>query len=178
MHASRILLLGLGPLLLSPAAHGAISGHIEARLVLTSACQISSDPTSTAPASAAGGVLDFGQQGPLWNQTLRAAIDEPGGSGNLQISCNPQVRAFTVTINGGANPDGATRRLSNGGVLIPYQLSTDPDGRSNYGIGQQLNFTVSSAQQIPIPIYGVVVANPKALPAGVYRDTLTVTLDW
>lgn len=177
MQTTRILLLSLGPLLLSPGAQGAMSGHIEARLVITSACQISSDPGTTAPA-AGGGVLDFGQQGPLWNQTLRAAVDEPGGSGNLQISCNPQVRAFTVTINGGANPDGATRRLSNGGVLIPYQLSTDPAGRSNYGIGQQLNFTVSSVQQIPIPIYGVVVANPKALPAGVYRDTLTVTLDW
>jgi len=177
MQTSRILLLSLGPLLLSTSVHGAMSGHIQARLVLTSACQISNDPSVTSPA-AGGGVLDFGQQGPLWNQTLRAAVDDPGGTGNLQISCNPQVRAFTVTINGGSNPDGATRRLSNGGVLIPYQLSTDPAGRSNYGIGQQLNFTVSSAQQIPIPIYGVVVANPKALPAGVYRDTLTVTLDW
>ena len=177
MQTSRILLLGLGPLLLSTSVHGAVTGQIQARLVITSACQISNDPSVTAPAGG-GGVLDFGQQGPLWNQTLRAAIDDPGGTGNLQISCNPQVRAFTVTINGGANPDGVTRRLSNGGVLIPYQLSTDPAGRSNYGIGQQLNFTVSSAQQIPIPIYGVVVANPKALPAGVYRDTLTVTLDW
>lgn len=177
MQTSRILLLSLGPLLLSTSVHGAVSGHIQARLVITSACQISNDPSATSSA-AGGGVLDFGQQGPLWNQTLRAAIDDPAGAGNLQISCNPQVRAFTVSINGGANPDGATRRLSNGGVLIPYQLSTDPAGRSNYGIGQQLNFTVSSAQQIPIPIYGVVVANPKALPAGVYRDTLTVTLDW
>lgn len=177
MQTSRILLLSLGPLLLSTGVQGAMSGHIQARLVITSACQISSDPDTTAPA-ATGGVLDFGQQGPLWSQTLRAAIDETGGGGNLQVSCNPQVRAFTVTINGGTNPDGATRRLSNGGVLIPYQLSTDPAGRSNYGIGQQLSFSVSSAAQIPIPIYGVVVANPQALPAGVYRDTLTVTLDW
>lgn len=175
MQTSRILLLSLGPLLLSSGADGAVSGHIEARLVITSACQVSNDPS--APQAGAG-VLDFGQQGPLWNHALRAAIDDPAGAGNLQISCNPQVRAFTVTINGGANPDGATRRLSNGGVLIPYQLSTDPAGRSNYGIGQPLNFTVSSARQIPVPIYGVVVANPKALPAGVYRDTLTVTLDW
>lgn len=177
MHTSRILLLSLGPLLLSTSVHGAMSGHIQARLVLTSACQISSEPDPTAPA-ATGGVLDFGQQGPLWNQTLRAAIDETGGTGNLQVSCNPQVRAFSVTINGGTNADGTTRRLSNGGVLIPYQLSTDPAGRTNYGIGQQLSFSVSSAAQIPIPIYGVVVANPQALPAGVYRDTLTVTLDW
>lgn len=176
MQTTRILLLSLGPLLLSSTVNGAISGHIQARLVITSACQISSQQPEAAPASA-GGVLDFGQQGPLWNQPLRAELDEPGGS-NVQVSCNPSVRAFTVSINGGSNPDGATRRLSNGGVLIPYQLSTDPAGRSSYGIGQQLNFSVSSAAQIPIPIYGVVVANPKTLPAGVYRDTLMVTLDW
>ncbi|MCU1724362.1 MULTISPECIES: spore coat U domain-containing protein [Pseudomonas] len=176
MQTTRILLLSLGPLLLSTSVNGALNGHIQARLVITSACQISSEQPGAPPAGA-GGVLDFGQQGPVWNDTLRANLDEPGGS-NLQVSCNPQVRAFTVTINGGANPDGTTRRLSNGGVLIPYQLSTDPAGRSNYGIGQQLNFSVSSAAQIPIPIYGVVTANPKALPAGIYRDTLTVTLDW
>lgn len=176
MQASRLLLLSLGPLLLSTSAHGAMSGHIQARLVLTSACQISNDPGPEAPA-VGGGVLDFGQQGPMWTEPLRAAVDEPGGS-NLQVSCNPAVRAFTVTINGGTNATGTTRRLSNGGVLIPYQLSTDPAGRSNYGIGQQLSFSVSSAAQIPIPIYGVVVANPEALPAGIYRDTLTVTLDW
>ncbi len=177
MQTSRVLLLSLGPLLLSTSVHGAMSGHVQARLVLTSACQISNDPTPQAPAPA-GGVLDFGAQGPMWDNPLRAALDDSVGNGNLQVSCNPQVRAFTVTINGGSNPSGTTRRLSNGGVLIPYQLSTDPAGRSNYGIGQQLSFSVSSAAQIPIPIYGVVVANPKALPAGVYRDTLTVTLDW
>ncbi|MFJ4376418.1 spore coat U domain-containing protein [Pseudomonas japonica] len=175
MHTARILLLSLGPLLLSTSAQGAMSGQIQARLVITSACQVSNDPTPQAPA---GGVLDFGAQGPMWDSPLRATLDNATGSGNLQVSCNPAVRAFSVTINGGSNPDGATRRLSNGGVLIPYQLSTDPAGRSNYGIGQQLSFSVSSAAQIPIPIYGVVVANPKALPAGVYRDTLTVTLDW
>ncbi|MCF5398478.1 fimbrial major subunit CsuA/B family protein, partial [Pseudomonas syringae] len=32
--------------------------------------------------------------------------------------------------------------------------------------------------QVPIPVFGSVVANTRALPAGIYTDTLTVTLDW
>lgn len=176
MNTSRILLLSLGPLLLSPTAHGAVTGQIQARLVISAACQVSSgqpnDPTL------GNGVLDFGQQGPNWTEQLRGALQEDAGGSSLQVSCNPSVRAFTVSINGGTHADGGTRRLSNGSQLIPYQLSADPIGAASYGIGQQRNFSISSEAQIPIPIYGAVVAHPKALPAGVYRDTLMVTLDW
>ena len=105
-------------------------------------------------------------------------MDEAGGEGSLQISCTPEVRAFNVRINGGMHGDDGIRRLSNGSQLIPYQLAVDPGGNSRYGIGQARAFVISSTQQIPIPIYGVVVAQPRALPAGLYRDTLRVTLDW
>jgi spore coat protein U-like protein len=173
-----VLLLGIGPLLLvSPDAFAAMSGHIQARLVISAACQISGDPGSAID-SPGTGVLDFGSRGPSWTDALHARLDESVGDGTLQVRCNPSVRAFTVSINGGANGDGATRRLSNGRELIPYQLSADPSGSARYGIGQQRNFSVSSAAQIPIPIYGAVVAHPRALPAGIYRDTLMVTLDW
>ncbi|PWB32398.1 SCPU domain-containing protein [Pseudomonas sp. SDI] len=175
MNTTRVLLLSLGPLLLSSTVQGAVSGFIEARLVISAACQVSNgQPGETMLGS---GLLDFGQQGPTWANPLRSALDEDT-AGALQVSCNPSVRAFTVSINGGSNADGSTRRLSNGRHLIPYQLSADPTGAASYGIGQQMNFSISSAAQIPIPIYGAVVANAKALPAGVYRDTLMVTLDW
>ena len=51
-------------------------------------------------------------------------------------------------------------------------------GQSAYSIGQQRNFVVTRGTQIPIPVFGSVVANTRALPAGIYTDTLTVTLDW
>ncbi|TDF81517.1 spore coat U domain-containing protein [Pseudomonas sp. H9] len=174
----KVLLLSIGPLLLvSPDALAGVSGHIQARLVISAACQISGDP-GNALDHAGSGVLDFGSQGPSWSRPLRSHLDEEGEAGSLQVRCNPSVRAFTVSINGGANGDGANRRLSNGRELIPYQLSADPSGNARYGIGQQRNFSINSAAQIPIPIYGAVVAHPQALPAGIYRDTLMVTLDW
>lgn len=177
MNRTSLLLMTLGPLLLpSGVAHGSSSGFIQARLVISAACQISSDQQ---PASLANpGLMDFGARGPSWNQPLTTRVDEAGRDGSLQISCTPSVRAFSVQIDGGLNGTDGVRRLSNGSQLIPYQLALDPGGSSRYGIGQARAFLINSTQQVPIPIYGVVVAQPRALPAGLYRDTLRVTLDW
>ncbi|MBA6114903.1 spore coat protein U domain-containing protein [Pseudomonas putida] len=178
MNRTSLLLLTLGPLLLpSGAVHGTTTGFIQARLVISAACQISSGDQPPATLGNPG-VMDFGERGPNWDQPLRSRVDEVSGEGRLQISCTPEVRAFNVRINGGLNGSDGVRRLSNGRQMIPYQLAVDPGGNSRYGIGQARAFTISSAQQIPIPIYGVVVAQPRALPAGLYRDTLRVTLDW
>ena len=177
MNRTSILLLTLGPLLLpSNAVHGSTTGFIQARLVISASCQIDSD---LQPATLANpGLMDFGAQGPSWQEPLRTRVDEAGGEGSLQISCTPSVRAFNVRINGGLNGGDGVRRLSNGSQLIPYQLAVDPSGNGRYDIGQARAFRVNSAEQVPIPIYGVVVAQPRSLPAGLYRDTLRVTLDW
>lgn len=167
-----------GLLLLADDAQAAVSGQIHARLVITASCEVSKGSES-APVSPTGGtaLLDFGSQGPTWNNTLGAGISD-GDKAPLAVSCNPSVSSFTVTIDGGTNGDGTTRRLSNGRQTIPYRLSADPQGRSSYSIGQQRNFVVAKGTQIPIPVFGSVVANTSALPAGIYTDTLTVTLDW
>jgi len=176
MNRTSILLLTLGPLLVpGGVAHGTSSGFIQARLVISAACQVSSNATQPVGKP---GVLDFGERAPHWDQPLRSRVDDMSGEGSLQISCTPEVRAINVRINGGLNGSDGIRRLSNGRELIPYQLAIDPGGNSRYGIGQARAFTISSTRQIPIPIYGVVVAQPRALPAGLYRDTLRVTLDW
>ncbi|MDF9619604.1 spore coat U domain-containing protein [Pseudomonas entomophila] len=176
MQRTSILLLTLGPLLLpAGVAHGTSTGFIQARLVISAACEISSQQPTVAGNN---GVMDFGSRGPTWDQPLTSRVDEPGAEGSLQISCTPQVRAFSVRINGGLNGGDGVRRLSNGRELIPYQLAVDPGGNSRYGIGQARTFTISNTEHVPVPIYGVVVAQPRALPAGLYRDTLRVTLDW
>ncbi|RCL24732.1 SCPU domain-containing protein [Pseudomonas sp. AFG_SD02_1510_Pfu_092] len=178
MNRTSMLLLTLGPLLVpGGVAHGSSNGFIQARLVISAACQIDSNEAQAASLGNPG-LLDFGDRAPNWLQPLRSQVDDVNGQGSLQISCTPEVRAFNVRINGGLNGSDGVRRLSNGRELIPYQLALDPGGNSRYGIGQARAFTISSSRQVPIPIYGVVVAQPRALPAGLYRDTLRVTLDW
>ena len=180
MVSRGVTLLAMGGLLLlADDAQAAVSGQIHARLVITASCEVSKTVES-APVSPTGGsaMLDFGAQGPTWNNPLAANVTD-GDKAPLSVSCNPSVvSSFTVTIDGGANGDGTTRRLSNGRQTIPYRLSADPLGRSAYSIGQQRNFVVTRGTQVPIPVFGSVVANTQALPAGIYTDTLTVTLDW
>ncbi|MGE7956058.1 Csu type fimbrial protein [Pseudomonas sp. NPDC089530] len=179
MRIGNRALAALGSLLLlAEGAQAAISGQIQARLVISASCEVTHGG-SNVPESSLGnfGLLDFGQHGPTWNAPLSASISGSGG-GRLGVACNPSVTGFTVTINGGLNGDGNTRRLSNGSRTIPYRLFLDASRSDSYSIGQQHNFAVTSGAQVPIPVFGSVVANTRALPAGVYTDTLTVTLDW
>ena len=173
------LVMTLGTvLLLAEDAQAAISGQIQARLSIIASCEVTNGVTSTpgSPVSDLG-VLDFGAQGPTWTSPINANLSDAGNS-KLQVSCNPSVTGFTVTIDGGAHGDGTTRRLSNGTQTIAYRLFLDASGSDSYSIGQQRNFAVTSGTQVPIPVFGSVVANTSAVPAGVYTDTLTVTLDW
>ncbi|MBK5417977.1 Csu type fimbrial protein [Pseudomonas sp. TH31] len=157
-------------------AQAAISGQIHARLVIIAGCEVTNGASPGSPVSDFGS-LDFGQQGPTWTHPIKASLSDDA-SGKLNVACNPSVTGFTVTIDGGAHGDGTTRRLSNGSQTLPYQLFLDASGSQSYSIGQQHNFAVTSAARIPIPVFGSVVANTRAVPAGVYTDTLTVTLDW
>ncbi|MBP5951670.1 spore coat U domain-containing protein [Pseudomonas iridis] len=162
--------------LLADETQAAMGGQINARLILIAGCEVTNTATPQSPVSDLG-KLDFGLQGPTWDAPIKASLDGDS-SGKLNVACNPSVTGFTVTIDGGAHGDGATRRLSNGRQTIPYQLFLDASGNQSYSIGQQHNFAVTSGAQIPIPVFGSVVANTRAVPAGVYTDTLTVTLDW
>ncbi|MBZ9781250.1 spore coat U domain-containing protein [Pseudomonas sp. REP124] len=162
--------------LLAGSAQAAVSGQIHARLTLIAGCEVTNAGNPDSPVSALG-TLDFGQQGPTWSAPIKASLGDEA-SGKLNVACNPSVTGFTVSIDGGTHGDGNTRRLSNGRLTIPYQLFVDASGSQSYSIGRQHNFAVTSGAQIPIPVFGSVVANTRALPAGVYTDTLTVTLDW
>ncbi|WP_065261713.1 Csu type fimbrial protein [Pseudomonas bananamidigenes] len=177
MTGKHWLVITAGALLfLTEDAQSSVNGQIHARLTLIAGCEVTN---ASSPASPVGdfGKLDFGQQGPTWNAPIKASLANDS-SGRLNVACNPSVTGFTVTIDGGTHGDGNTRRLSNGRQTIPYQLFLDASGSQSYSIGQQHNFAVTSGAQIPIPVFGTVVANTRAVPAGVYTDTLTVTLDW
>ncbi|ROL65995.1 spore coat protein [Pseudomonas chlororaphis] len=171
-------MLALGWLWLSvDTAQAAVDGQIQARLVITASCQVTSGDNASGSPITDLGMLNFGQQGPTWVNPINANLSS-GSESQVQVACNSSVTGFTVTINGGLNGDGTTRRLSNGRQTIPYHLFVDASGSDSYSIGQQRNFAVSSGRRIPIPVFGSVVANTRAIPAGVYTDTLTITLDW
>ncbi|QXI30362.1 Csu type fimbrial protein [Pseudomonas vanderleydeniana] len=167
--------LALGPLLFLAGDAGAtmMTGAIQVQLVISPACEVGSAGTAL---SGNLGQLNFGNQGPTWTGPINASIQNSGA--NLHVTCNASVSGFTVTIDGGVNGDGSTRRLSNGNRTIAYRLTVDAEGNDTYRVGEQRNFAVTSDVRSPIPVFGIVVANTNALPSGIYSDTLTVTLDW
>ncbi|RON47273.1 Csu type fimbrial protein [Pseudomonas frederiksbergensis] len=171
------MVIAVGALfLLAEDAQAAVSGQIHARLIITAGCEVTNGASAGGLLNGVGN-LDFGQQGPTWTTPIKASLSD-NTSGKLNVACNPSVTGFTVTIDGGTHGDGSTRRLSNGRQTLSYQLFLDASGSQSYSIGQQHNFAVTNAGQIPIPVFGAVVANTRAVPAGVYTDTLMVTLDW
>ncbi|KVV04741.1 MULTISPECIES: Csu type fimbrial protein [Pseudomonas] len=174
--AQVLMLCGAWVLLIDSPQAALLSGQIQARLVIRASCEVSAGNSADPEQITRLGTLDFGAQGPTWKNPIDSQLQ--GSESSLAVSCNPAVKGFTVTIDGGSHGDGTTRQLSNGRQLIPYRLSLDAAGSDSYSIGQQRNFSISNGGQVPIPVYGLVMANPNALPAGVYRDTLRVTLDW
>ena len=173
----RSVLLAACALLGAGAQASTFNGQIQARLVIMASCQVSSGAGAGDQNQLENlGTLNFGSRGPTWNAPVEALLE--GNESNLKVTCNPSVGGFSVSIDGGNHGNGTTRQLSNGRQMIPYRLYLDAAGSNSYSIGQQHNFVVASGGQVPFPVYGMVMTSPKALPAGVYRDTLRVTLDW
>ncbi|MGY2288584.1 Csu type fimbrial protein [Pseudomonas sp. SDO528_S397] len=179
MHTLSRLLLVLGTCCLpTGAALAAVSGQIEARLVILSGCEVSRGAAEQTLAGD-GATLDFGSQGPTWTAPLNTRLSS--NRDNLAVNCGSTPNSptqFTVSIDGGAHGDGSTRYLSNGTLNIPYHLSVDAAGKDRYPVGQQRTLAADTGSTMPIPVYGAVVATTRALPAGVYSDHVTVTLDW
>ena len=174
--AQRCVLYAACALLSVQAQAGMLNGQIQARLVIMASCQVSSGTGVEDNSLSNLGLLNFGSRGPTWNTPVEALLE--GGESNLKVICNPAVRGFSVSIDGGNHGNATTRQLSNGQQMIPYRLFLDAAGNNSYSIGKQHDFVVASGGHVPIPVYGMVMASPKSLPAGVYRDTLRVTLDW
>ncbi|ALI03297.1 SCPU domain-containing protein [Pseudomonas sp. FW306-02-F02-AA] len=178
MNKQHRTLFALGALLLlANDASATVSGQIHVRLLIIAGCEVTKGVIDLTNPVTGAALLDFGDQGPTWTRPLKTGLGDAGGS-KLKVSCNPSVTGFTVTIDGGAHGDGVTRRLSNGRQTIPYRLFLDAAGNDSYSIGQQRNFAVARGVQVPIPVFGSVVVNTGAVPAGVYTDTLKVRLDW
>ncbi|WP_367375394.1 spore coat protein U domain-containing protein [Pseudomonas lini] len=125
----ELVVMTLGTvLLLAEEAQAAISGQIDARLIIIASCAVTNDITNIVGSPVGDfGLLDFGSQGPAWTDPINANPSD-AGNGTLEVSCNPSVTGFTVTINGGIHGDGTIRGLSNGTQTIPYRLFLDACG--------------------------------------------------
>lgn len=161
---------------------------MQAQIQLTAGCMIAG--SSGAATGVNFGLLDFG----TWPSTFvgvatATATGGEGVAGPTQIVCSPDVLGINIEVGpgsyeglGGAIGSGA-RAMRNGSVAayLPYDVYRDPAYLQPYP-------TAAAVTGIPVPANGAAFAlpiygrvnktDPVALPAGVYSDTLQITLTY
>jgi len=122
------------------------------------------------------GSLDFGTQPGVGSRSVSASYVQ---SSTVNLACTPGT-TLNMSINGGGNY-GTSRNLkvANNSDLVAYTLYTSAthSAASAIPVNQNLALTYSNANNITLPIYGLLQLSG-VNRAGTYSDTLTVTLSW
>ncbi|WP_209347329.1 spore coat U domain-containing protein [Pontixanthobacter sp. CEM42] len=115
---------------------------------------------------------------------LRFQIANVGTSGDSEASGTIHLRCtrftfFTVTIDYGQNPNGTQRRMINDdGDYLAYDVYLNASRTRPWGLGSQgVRFRASGPAEGTFNVYGHIPNVSTFNPAGVYRDTLTVTVE-
>ena len=106
-----------------------------------------------------------------------------GTTGNIdsqttvRVSCT-LLASYSITLDNGQNSAGTQRQLTDGaGNFIPYSIYRNPNRnqpwgrRGATGVGQGNRNTEFTA-------YGRITGLSGAMPAGVYRDIVVVTVEF
>jgi spore coat protein U-like protein len=165
-----------------------LTGNLQSQIQLTAGCMIAG--SSGAASGVNFGTLDFGTRPSTFTGTVQASAS--GGesvSGPTQLVCSPDVLGISIQVGPGnyAGLGGAigagTRAMRNGNTAayIPYDVFRDSGHTQVYPLAAAINGIAVPANgaAFPLPIYGQInKTDPTALPAGMYMDTLQVTVTY
>ncbi|GBQ26390.1 spore coat U domain-containing protein [Gluconacetobacter sacchari] len=161
------------------AAQTSITGTIGVTLTLTSACSING--TILASGSSANfGTLDFGTATTLFTQQDAQVLT--GSSGGISLTCSPGISPQLTVTSGGNDTKttgGHLHALVSGSSNVSYDLYSDSSRTTVVQNNAALALTASSTTYTT-NLYGRVfgAGTASVLPAGVYTDTLNVTLSF
>jgi spore coat protein U-like protein len=148
----------------SPVSAAETSSNLDVSATVTANCVVS----TTAVA--------FGNVDVTSGQAVQA-------TGDLNVTCTSGT-AWAATASAGAGTGASllTRKMANGANLLNYRLFTDVGRTTVWGDGVEgatanISGTGSGTQQTRT-IYGEVDAGQTGLPAGVYGDTVLVTVTY
>lgn len=159
----------------NPASAGAYTDSLTANLrqsgitYATTSVPMNGSVTGTCSLSAAS--LGFGTYNP------GAVLDS---TADVSVNCT-NATPYTVSLNGGLNLSGGTRRMAGpSGSFLSYGLFRDSARTSAWGDGTSLGAKVSgtgSGNQQNLPVYGRIGAN-QLVRAGSYSDSVQVTIEY
>ena len=122
------------------------------------------------------GSLDFGSHPALQAGTVQTTAGSSLGS-QAKLVCTPGT-AVQLSIDGGQHGQGTQRRMSNGGgKYVAYQLELIQGAPTllapNVPVG-----LVLGATPLALPLRGTATLPGATAAAGIYADTVQVTLSW
>ncbi|GBL55783.1 Spore coat protein U (SCPU) domain-containing protein [Pseudomonas citronellolis] len=152
-----------------------VYGDVEVYLEISKGCQVGG--SAVLDSTNDFGELDFGRVGPTWDTTLKTQLISPQG-GTLQVTCDPNIKAFKVAIDGGRRGDRMLK-LNTGPDTVAYKVYQDAQHTKEYAVDQFVSFPIpTGGATVNIPIHGSIAPNTRPKPSGTYQDTLTVTIDF
>lgn len=130
-------------------------------------------PPACATSTLDYGVLDFGSHGSL-NNLIYATSAE--GAGTIRVTCVEGL-SYSIELDAGLYADGEQRYMRSAPAQrVRYQLFSNPQLTDAWQPNVPL-YLVGTGLAQQIPLYGRVPEQATPL-AGVYRDTISVTVKW
>lgn len=155
-----------------------LTGSVSAWGLPTSTFQVSASIVAGCVISGTNtgvfGTLNFGTQSGVATATVNASFVQ---STTINLACTPGT-TLSMSINQGNNYTTTRNlKLPNFSNTVPYTLFSNASRTTVIPVNQAVPLSYSNAGNITLPIYGQLQL-PGTARAGVYTDTLTVTLSW
>jgi len=134
-----------------------------------------SGSTSQISGIAFGGI-NFGSHPALQSGAMQAMAGSTMGS-QAKLVCTPGT-AVQISIDGGQHVQGAQRRMSNGaGKYVPYSLELIQGAPALLAPNVPVGLVIA-ATPLALPVRGTATLPGATAAAGIYADTVQVTLSW
>lgn len=132
---------------------------------------------STAQSGIPFGSISFGSHPATANGTITASV--MSGSGSFVLRCAPGSE-LQMTVSGGQHQLSANRHLkrSGGTQTLAYRLYLDAARSVAIPAGLPISVTIPASGELPIPIYAEIDLGNGAKYAGIYSDSLSVSIVW
>ena len=125
--------------------------------------------------------LDFGRHPVVTQGQLKGSVINTAQSWNIQCTARLPVK---VMLNGGDHFSNNFRRMKHAqqNEFVPYQLYQDSSLQGEYASGSTYSLTPTTTLNtvLGFAVYGVADLNNNNQPrsAGLYKDTVAITITW
>ncbi|WP_315078721.1 spore coat U domain-containing protein [Acinetobacter guillouiae] len=126
-------------------------------------------------------LLDFGRHPVVAQGQLKGSVINTAQSWNIQCTARLPVK---IMLNGGDHFSNNFRRMKHAqqNEFVPYQLYQDSSLQGEYASGSSYSLipTTTLNTVLGFAVYGVADLNNNNQPrsAGLYKDTVAITITW